>query len=418
METGIQIVNWKTMIADSKKNVDQNETGQSLNGCEEGEQGMTGRICFSVEEARKVRAFHAGFSEYSVTPLVSLKALAEEWGVSGIYVKDESARFGLNAFKALGGSYAMGIYAGAEPGTLTFVTATDGNHGRGVAWAAARMGMNSVVYMPKGTARERLDRIRSLGAEASITEMNYDDTVRFARKQAERNGWILIQDTAWDGYTEVPMRIMQGYMTMADEAAEQLGEKRPTHVFLQAGVGSMAAAVAAYFVNRYGEKNRPVLTVVEPQQADCFFRTARADDGILHAVAGDLTTIMAGLACGEINPLAWNILRECTDYFASIPDWVAAGGMRILGNPLAQDQRIISGESGAAPFGLAAWLLQGGRKAWRAADRQEMSNFRRGWKERLGLNRDSVLLFISTEGATDLENYRRIVWEGAYPMPE
>lgn len=393
METGIQIVSWKEKTSGENMEDGWREAGANR---------------FSVEEARKARAFHAGFPEYGVTPLVSLAALAEEWGVGGIYVKDESARFGLNAFKALGGSYAMGDYAGAEPGTLTFVTATDGNHGRGVAWAAARMGMKSVVYMPKGTARERLERIRALGADASITEMNYDDTVRFARKQAERHGWILIQDTAWDGYTEVPARIMQGYMTMADEAAEQLGEKRPTHVFLQAGVGSMAAAVAAYFVNRYGEKNRPVLTVVEPQQADCFFRTARAADGALHAVSGDLSTIMAGLACGEVNPLAWEILKECTDYFVSIPDWAAALGMRILAAPLAQDPRVISGESGAAPLGLAAWLLQRGRKG---------SDFQREWKERLGINQDSVLLFISTEGATDLENYRRVVWDGAYPMP-
>ena len=374
---------------------------------------------FSRETAESTRKFHASFPEYAPTPLVSLTELAAFLSTGGIYVKDESFRFGLNAFKALGSSYAAGCYIAqqlgadirdisyaqitssethARMGQLTFVTATDGNHGRGAAWTAAKLGQKCVVYMPEGSAEERLENIRAQGAQASILDMAYDDVVRFASEQAEKNGWILMQDTAWDGYEEIPLHIMQGYLTMALEAHEQLGGTKPTHIFLQAGVGSMAAAVAAFFTNLYPGKKKPVIIIVEPHKAACFLKSAAAGDGRPHAVTEKMDTIMAGLACGKPSKLAWEILRDCADYFISIPDETAAKGMRVLGNPMGSDQRIISGESGASTFGLVFELLNNKKHA--------------GLKQELVLNETSNILCFSTEGDTYKENYRRIVWGG------
>ena len=375
---------------------------------------------FSVAEAKKAHDFHAGFAQYSQTPLTSLPGLAKALGVESIQVKDESYRFGLNAFKVLGGSYALGRYIAKtlgenienlpanrilsdevreKLGQLTFVTATDGNHGRGVAWTANQLGQKSVVYMPKGSAQERLDNIRAEGADASITDMNYDDTVRLADKHAREYGWVMVQDTAWEGYTDIPLWIMQGYTTMGYEMMSQL-EERPTHLFLQAGVGSMAGAMAGFFAGLYGE-NRPKIIIVEPNRADCLFRTAKANDGTLHSVTGDMNTIMAGLACGEPCSIGWKVLESVADGFLSVPESVAADGMRILASPCRGDSPIVSGESGAAAFGAAANILLD----------QELTDM----KQQLGLDAHSRLLFISTEGDTDRENYRNVVWRGKYP---
>ena len=379
---------------------------------------------YSLEKARSIRKWHRSFPEYRETPLRRLACLAERLGVSEIYVKDESFRFGLNAFKALGGSYAIGrvlaerlgkdlselpfpVLTGSEVrkelGPMTFVTATDGNHGRGVAWTASRLGQNSVVYMPKGSAPERLENIRALGSDASITDMCYDDAVRFSAQQAEKNGWILVQDTSWDGYEKIPGWIMEGYTTIGAEILEQLQGELPTHVFLQAGVGSMAGALAAFFANCYGELC-PRIIVVEPHSADCFYRTAAADDGRLHAVTEEMNTIMAGLACGEPCGIAWDILQGCASAFLTISDEAAATGMRILGNPMGTDPRIISGESGASTFGTVAELLRNQANA--------------SLREALGLDNSARILCISTEGDTDRENYRRIVWDGLWAAKE
>ena len=402
---------------------------------------------FTVKHAQTARSFHSTFPGYAPTPLAELDTLAETLGIAGIYVKDESCRFGLNAFKGLGGSYSLGCYIAkklgkemseptvaaapgkemSEPvssdsaggktqaisfsditseetrrklGEITFVTATDGNHGRGVAWTAHMLGQKAVVYMPKGSVQERLENIRRLGAEAEITDMNYDDTVAFAARQAEEKGWILIQDTAWEGYEEIPTWIMQGYMTLGLEAVEQLGGRKPTHIFLQAGVGAMSGALAAFFTDYYGA-DKPVITIVEPNKADCIYQTALADDGRVHTVTGDLATIMAGLACGVPCTIGWNELNRCAENFASVPDWVAAKGMRILGNPAGTDRRVISGESGAVTTGFVCEVMQN----------ESLAELR----QTIGLDRNSVVLCISTEGDTDRENYRRIVWDGKYP---
>lgn len=376
-----------------------------------------------METAKKVNQFHKSFPMYEETPLHNMKHLAEKLGVRAIYIKDESYRFGLNAFKVLGGSYAIGSYIAeklgkdlgelpfekmvseevkAKLGDITFISATDGNHGRGVAWTANQLKQKSIIYMPKGSAKERLLNIRAEGADASITEFNYDDAVRLADKHAKENDWVLVQDTSWDGYEEIPTHIMQGYTTLAYEILHQLGDKVPTHVFLQAGVGSFASAVTGFFADVYGDR-KPTITIVEPNAAACIFKTMKAADGKIHAVTGDMNTIMAGLACGEPVTVGIEILRNYADFFVSCPDYAAADGMRVLAAPLMGDNKVVSGESGASAFGFAYEMLTD-------AKLQDM-------KEELGIHENSVLLFISTEGDTDKENYENIVWHGAYKRP-
>ena len=225
--------------------------------------------------------------------------------------------------------------------------------------------------------------------------------VTYAKEGEDRYGWVLVQDTAWDGYEEIPGWIMEGYTTMAAEATEQLQGEKPTHVFLQAGVGAMSGAICGYFASLYGDNERPIITIVEPDQADCIYQTAKANDGKLHFVTGDMNSIMAGLCCGEPCSIGWNVLRDHADHFISMPDAIAAEGMRILGNPLNGDPKVISGESGAATLGFVAEVLRNPELA-------ELKNA-------LQLNSDSRILCFSTEGDTDRENYRRIVWDGLYP---
>ena len=375
---------------------------------------------FTEQQAISATAYHRSFKEYAPTPLHRLSDLASMLNVQAVYLKDESFRFGLNAFKALGGSYAIGRYLAdrlnlspneltfdrltsdeikRHLGEITFCTATDGNHGRGVAWTANRLGQKCAVYMPKGSAQERVDNIRRLGAEVIVTGVPYDDTVRLARDTAQQNGWVTVQDTAWPGYTDIPTYIMQGYLTMAYEAYCQLGGDVPTHVFLQAGVGSMAGAVAALIASLFRDAP-PIIVIVEPNAADCHYRSAAAGDGSIRMTPGDLNTIMAGLACGEPNPISWNLMRTCAQFCLAGPEYIAADGMRVLANPLGNDPRIVSGESGASGFGAFYAIMT----------REELASIR----ETLNLNQQSKILFFSTEGATDRENYRKIVWEGKY----
>lgn len=378
----------------------------------------------SEEELKSVRKLHTSIKGYKATPLVSLDNLANELGVSKIYVKDESHRFGLNTFKGLGVTYAIakllcekldvdiddvsfGYFKSPEIAEkikdMVFVTATDGNHGRAVAWAAAQLGCKSIVYMPKGSSLRRLQHIKDAGAEASITELNYDDAVRLASKTANEIGGFIVQDTAWEGYEKIPNWIAQGYTTMASEAIDQMkldGVNIPTHVFLQAGVGSFAGGILGYFANVYKEK-LPITTIVEPEGAACIYKSALADDDKPHAVTGDLKTIMAGLACGEPNTVTWPILRDFATAYVSCPDYVAARGMRVLANPVGDDKKIVSGESGAVGLGLVSLLLE----------REELKELKR----ELQLAENSVIICFSTEGDTDPEHYKKVVYDGKNP---
>lgn len=371
----------------------------------------------SLEEVQKARTFHESFPQYAETPLTELKHMAEYLGLAKVCVKDESYRFGLNAFKVLGGSYAMARYIADETGKdvaelpysvltsdalkeefgqATFFSATDGNHGRGVAWAANKLGQKSVILMPKGSTLTRLNNIKAEGAEATIEDVNYDECVRRAAAMAaETPHGVVVQDTAWEGYEKIPAWIMEGYGTMALEADEQFGE-RPTHVFVQAGVGSLAGAVVGYFANKYKE-NPPVMVVVEAEAAACLYKGAVAGDGDIRIVDGDMDTIMAGLACGEPNITSWDILKNHVSCFIAAEDNVAARGMRMLNAPLKGDTQVTSGESGAAPFGALATIMK--QDAYKEL------------RETLGLNQDSRVLLFSTEGDTDPDRWKNIIWE-------
>ena len=370
----------------------------------------------SLENVDKARAFHKSFPQYSVTPLANLNNMAEFLGLKSLFVKDESYRFGLNAFKVLGGSFAMSRYIAEqlgkdvsqvdynyltsdklknEFGRATFFTATDGNHGRGVAWAANRLGQKAVVLMPKGTVKSRFDNIAKEGADVTIEDVNYDECVRKANQMAEQTEHgVMVQDTAWDGYEKIPAWIMQGYGTMASEAAEQITD-RPTHIFIQAGVGSLAGAVQGYFANLYKD-NPPKVIIMEAQAADCLYQSAKAGDGKIRFVDGDLNTIMAGLACGEPNTISFDILKNHSAFFVSCPDWVSEKGMRMLAAPIKGDVQVTSGESGAVGMGLIYTLMKN-------PEYKELKNA-------IGLDENSSVLMFSTEGDTDPENYKKIVW--------
>ncbi|MDY4204539.1 diaminopropionate ammonia-lyase [Porcincola intestinalis] len=372
----------------------------------------------SKEEVTKARNFHRTFPQYQETPLRSLKQMASYLGLGTVAVKDESFRYGLNSFKALGGAYAMGRFLADEVGkdiselsysvltdehflkTLapcTFFSATDGNHGRGVAWTARMLHQRCVILMPKGTAKSRFDNIRALGAEVTIEDLNYDECVRKAARLAEETPHsVIVQDTSWPGYFDIPSWIMQGYGVMADEAAEQLGT-RPTHVFVQAGVGCMAGAVTGYFSALYPD-NPPKIIVVEPHAADCMYRSNEKGDGSRVIVKGDLDSCMAGLACGEPCEIGWDLFRNHATGFISGEDRMTLRGMRMLAGCFRDDPHITSGESGAATFGALATIM--------------MEDCYSDIRKELRLGPDSTVLCFSTEGDTDPVHYKQVVWEG------
>lgn len=382
-------------------------------------------LFLNEEISNHVRAFHSSISNYEITPLVSLHNLAKKLNIKGIYVKDESYRFNLNAFKSLGGIYAIfkivcqklnldddkttfedlqKPHIKEQLKDMVFITATDGNHGKGVAFAATRLGCKSIVLMPKGSVEIRAEAIRQVGAyEVTITDLSYDDAVRKAAIMAKENNWYLVQDTAWDGYEDIPNYITQGYTTMANEAYDQLqqyGIEKPTHLFLQAGVGSMAGGVLGYFANKYNG-NPPITTIVEPKNVACIYKSALTNDGRPHGVTGDLHTIMAGLNCGEPNTATWPILRDFASFYAACPDYVTARGMRLMATPLGNDKKIISGESGAVGLGLLSLLME----------RDELSHIRKA----MNLNSDSVVLIFNTEGNTDPIGYNEVIYDGKNP---
>jgi len=369
----------------------------------------------------KIRSFHKSFPQYDETPLASLDELAHELNVGGIFVKDESYRFGLNSFKALGCTFALAGYiaqrlgipvweldyktlpeAAKKLGEFTFFAATDGNHGRAVAWAARELGQKAVIFMNKGCPQVRLEHIKREGAEASISELNYDDTIRYVTELAAKTpNSVIVQDTAWEGYEDIPGWIMQGYAVMVLEACEQLKaiNEKPTHLLIQAGVGAFAGAAQGYITNLY-DKSAPVSFVVEPHVAGCYHHSAKKGDGTIENVGGDMKTIMAGLACGEPSHISWDILKNNSDYFVTIEDEHAAKAMRVLGAPLGSDPRVISGESGASSMGFLLELLSN----------KDLAELR----ESAGIDKDSKFLLFSTEGDTDPGNYRDIVWNGKY----
>ena len=370
--------------------------------------GTPGVVVLPEGGFRRAREAITAWPGYASTPLVSLPDAAAAARVAAVYWKDEGSRFGLGSFKALGGAYAVmrvlqaelarrgaanaataaelaeGRYRDATR-AVTVTCATDGNHGRSVAWGAERFGCRCVVFVHEGVSQGRRDAIARTGAEVREVPGTYDDSVRAARRAAETEGWHVVSDTSYAGYTEVPRDVMQGYRLMAEEAAATL-PRPPSHAFVQGGVGGMAAAVSAQMRATHGA-DAPRLVVVEPDRAACLLASAEA--GQPASLDGPLDTVMAGLACGEPSLLAWQELERAAFAFMAIPDSAAVESMRALAR---RTPRVVAGESAVA--GLAGLLLAAREPYARAA---------------LGLEESSQVLLFGTEGATDPEVYARLV---------
>jgi diaminopropionate ammonia-lyase len=350
--------------------------------------------------AEEVRAFHRSLPGYAPTPLVALPGLAAELGLGELLLKDESRRFGLNAFKALGAAYAVQRVL-REQGVPTVATATAGNHGRAVAWAARVAGKRAVVFVPAHTAPSRIEVIRLEGAEVVVVDGTYDDAVRRAAEESAREGWQVVSDTAYPGYDVIPRWIMAGYGTLFAEVTGELrarGRPEPAVVFLQAGVGGLACAGVRYYLDRASDR-RPRLVAVEPAEAAGLLESIVSPDGEPRVARGSQRTIMAGLNAATPSPAAWPTVRAGVDLFLAVTDSLAEDAMRRLHRGAGGDARVVAGETGAA--GLAGLLA--------LCREPELAEARAA----LGLGREASVLVISTEGATDPASYRRIV--GAEP---
>ncbi|HCI5690550.1 MULTISPECIES: diaminopropionate ammonia-lyase [Klebsiella] len=370
---------------------------------------------FRPERVAEINDRLRGF-EYHETPLYRLPELARSLGIAELYIKDEGQRSSLKSFKTLGGAHAVirQVLTVAEQalgravmpaevdsaevrdvaGRMTITCATDGNHGRAVAAAAARLGCRAVIYIHKGVSERRAAAIREQGAEVVRVDGSYDDSVAFTIRTAAENGWHVVSDTSWPGYETIPTWVMQGYLPMADELARQIAAEgqRPSHIFLQAGVGGFAAAVAAHLRARLGE-HAPQVIVVEPDKAACVFFSSISNRSV--RVAEEAPTIMGMLECYEPSLIAWNILERSAAAFLTVADNDGLRAMARLATPFGDDPAVRGGESGAA--GLA------GLQVCIASARA---------RELLKLDRHAVVLLINTEGATDETLYAGLLDQG------
>ena len=363
----------------------------------------------SLNGFNKARKEICSWDDYQLTPLHLLSDLAQESGVSSIAYKDESCRFSLKSFKALGGAYAVsnllirklkdkgikansadltaGVYRDVTS-TITVCCATDGNHGRSVAWGAQNFGCNCEIYIHRHVSHAREEAIAKFGAKVNRIEGNYDDSVHLAAEVAEEKGYYVVSDTSYEGYTDIPKDVMQGYTIMVDETIKQIKDT-PTHVFLQGGVGGFPAAVVSFLVESL--ECPPIFIVVEPKNADCLFQSAvNGKPSIVH---GDLDTVMAGLACGEVSLLAWSILEKHVLHYLTIADNSVSKTMQLLAN---RQTPIVAGESAVA--GLAGFLI---------------ANHDSSLKEALKLDHNSRILVFGTEGDTDEKMYEKMVGRSA-----
>ena len=347
----------------------------------------------SSEMVEEIMRFHQSIGN-KVTPLIALSGLAKNLGIQSLFVKDESHRLGLNAFKGLGASYAMSKQLGKNSKIEVFCTATDGNHGKAVAWMANKLGKKAVIYMPKGTVSDRVKSIEKEGAEVHVISGGYDAAVKKAHNKVQsyqdRNSWCLIQDTAWEGYEEIPTDITRGYLTQTHEITQQIKDQKIDIIFLQSGVGSWAASILMYILSFW--KKPPLFISVEPHSANCLFQSIKSTKRV--SVDSKETTAMAGLDCGTVSTEAWKILKHGISGSLSISDNLMEEAVRMLANPLENDLYIKSGESGASPLAALIGLIRS----------SEMGAFKR----KIRLNNNSNILLINTEGDTDRENYKRI----------
>ncbi|MCP5103965.1 MAG: diaminopropionate ammonia-lyase [bacterium] len=369
---------------------------------------------FSFLSADDMRAFHQSLEGYAPTPLVRLPATAKTLGVKEVYVKDESHRFGIKAFKAIGASYAIyrflqnqwrerfdgtfdeNSFKDSEVlrklGSFTFCAATDGNHGRAVAWTTNKLKQRAVIYMPENTVPSRIENIETENGEVVLVPGTFDDCVEKCALDAETNGWQAISDTAYPGYMEIPKYIMLGYTTLFRELEDSLNLLEGPGVdvvILPAGVGGLAAAGTSYYVRRYGGK-RPVLVCVEPSDCDCFLESVQYGNGEPLPTRGMQESMMAGLNCGIPSPIAWPVIRDGMHLFLAVTDNYVEDAMWSY-----YREGVTAGESGAS--GLAGLMA-----LFRDSELGEA-------RDRVSLDSDSRILLINTEGDTDPINYKRII---------
>lgn len=363
--------------------------------------GFTNRNKEFSSKVEQVFQFHRSLPDYEITPLIELNQLAIKTGVKSIYVKDESKRFRVKTFKSLGASWAIHSFLRENPGKYTFCTATDGNHGRAVAWSSRIHNQKAVVYMPSHSTRSRIRNIEEEGAKVHIIDGDYDLCVSKASKSAKQNGYILIQDTSWKGYEKIPVLITQGYYTQIHEIIQQSESENhnPSFdiVFLQSGVGSWAASLSKYLNETFG-KFKPRIVIVEPLSADCILESIKK--GKVSKTKGSQDTIMAGLNCGTPSFIAFDVLKNLADVFISISDNFAKLSLKILQNPLKGDLPIESCETGAA--GLAGFLAVN-----YSPDLDQV-------RKLLNISNQSRIMVINTEGNTDPEMNSKIMAENLH----
>ncbi len=375
--------------------------------------GEAAQDLITAEDFAAAREEITTWEGYAPTPLVDLPALATELSVTSVRYKHEGPRFGLGSFKALGGAYAVlrvlqrevskavghevrlaeaasEKHAHIAAETMV-ISATDGNHGRSVAWGAQRFGMPCRIYIHAEVSEERAEAMRALGANVIRIDGDYDASVELTRKEGEKNGWFIVSDTSWPGYTQTPKEVMAGYGVMTHEINREL-EHAPTHVFLQGGVGGLAASVTAALKQHWGD-SCPRVVVVEPELAPCLLRSAQEGAATPFNISEE--TLMAGLSCGEPSKLAWSVLEEEAADFLTIPESVVGPAVRLMARPFADDQPLEAGESAIA--GLAGMICAATQPALRA---------------KIGLDENSEILLIGSEGVTDRSLFERLMAEG------
>lgn len=349
----------------------------------------------SILKSSEALVFHSSLSNYKPTPLIRLPYLSKKYNVGNIFIKDESFRFGLNSFKGLGALYAINQILKRKPSIETFCTASDGNHGRAVAWSAKLFNKEAIVFVPKDITNARVNAIEMEGAYVERLTGDYDQTCAYAKQMSNKNGWELVQDMGWEDYQEIPAQIMAGYLTLFQEMEDSIHtipQAKIDIVFLQAGVGSFAGAGIAYYLERYGS-GRPKVVIVEPTEADAIFNSFKK--GEITTSDGNCKTIMAGLNCGTPSFGAWDLLKAGTDISIKIDDKYCEQAVRELYFPDGSDNKIISGESGAG--GLAGFIAV------------MTSNEFNPLQKELKINENTNILFVSTEGATDIDMFNNII---------
>ena len=327
---------------------------------------------------------------YSSTPLIDLNKLNDELGFKNIYYKDEDKRFKLKSFKALGGAFAVNKIAD-EKGDITVATATAGNHGRSVAWGAQRLGLKCKIFISEFVSETRAEAMRNLNADIIRVKGNYDASLKECIKQSNLNNWEIVQDVSWEGYKEVPKLIMAGYTIMIKEIIDQINNDKITHVFLQAGVGGMAAAMIAGFAKL--SKNIPKFIVVEPENADCVFKSIQNNRPTSVDIKKE--TVMGGMSCGDVSSIAWEILKNSANYCVTITDEAISSAVALLAKGRLSNEKIIAGEC-AVP-GIIALI-----GAYNNKD----------YLNKLELNSDSKVLLFGCEGLTDKIMYEKLLDDG------